>query len=311
MRRSRSCSGSCPDGVSVDRLIKLALKAYRPLRLRSRPWRPGVDVYGALLRALRGVASSGDVVVVSEKALAVAKGLVVDEGRVRAPRAARLLWKVWMRIVWGYLLSALCKLKAETVAWLRRYPEEDGARHKQLALRVGGVLEALKPSSEAGIDGSNLPGRLASLPLPRPEVEAEELRRRVREGLGVDLTVMVVDSDRLYLHRGLKVALTARRAPLERSIYMGVASYIVGRAFKRSFIPTATPIAIAGRRPPLYLALGLAELADRLRGCGAGRTVFEMAERLRVGLSEVTWSMLESIDHYPVVLFKRRAGPRP
>ncbi len=294
--------------VHVSELIRLVLRRYKPLRLSSRIWRPGTDAHGVIVEALKGRVSQGDIVVVSEKALAVARGLVFDESLIKVSRLVSSLWSMWMRMIWGRLLARLCSLKPWTTRWLRSYPVDEGGRHKQLAMRLGGPLEALKPSSEAGIDGSNLPGHLVALPIPRPDLEAEVIRLKIKRHLGLDVTVVVSDSDRLYLHRGLNLALASRKAKVKRTIYLGFLAFILGRALKSRFTPLATPLGVSGTSPPFYVLLGMVELADRLRGYGAGRTVFEMAERFNTDLGGVTWAMLDSIKHYPVVLFRSRSS---
>jgi F420-0:gamma-glutamyl ligase-like protein len=67
----------------------------------------------------------------------------------------------------------------------------------------------------------------------------------------------------------------------------------------------ATPIAVAGRPISAEEALTIAEIANRARGYGAGRTVWEMAEKFRVGLTEVSWEMLEKVEHKPIVMVRK------
>jgi len=293
---------------SLPQLIKLVLKLYRPIRIKDDLWRPGSDVARRLAKLLKGLAEAGDVLVLSEKSMAVAEGAIFDESRINPSALSKAFTFLLMKVVWGYLLGPLCRLKPHTLSWVRGYPLMQGARHKQLAARLGGPLEALKPSSEAGVDASNLPFSLVALPLNDPKRVAEELRRRLAEELGVDLTVVIVDSDRLYHHRRLNIALLSRkRAELSGGVYLGFASFILGRALRRWFMPLATPMAVAGRRLDKWVLLGLAELADRLRGVGAGRTAFDVARRLGASIEGVTWEMLERVDHYPAVLFKPRS----
>jgi F420-0:gamma-glutamyl ligase-like protein len=293
-------------GVSSAELVALALKLYRPLRVRTSLWRPGSDAVGELVCRLKGVVGRGDVLVLSEKALSVAKGLVFDETSIKPSRFSKLFTYILMRWVWGYFLGLMCKLKPNTLNWIRSYMITEGARHKQLAIKLGGLLEALKPSSEAGVDASNLPFSLVALPLNDAKAAAREVRQRLMEEAGVNVTVVVADSDRMYHHRRLSFALTSRRASVSGGIYMGALSFILGRTFRASFTPLATPLAVDG--PPLnrWLLLGLVEAADRARGFGAGRTAFDVARRLGAPVDGVTWSMLERVPHYPAVLFKPR-----
>ncbi|MEJ2243679.1 MAG: hypothetical protein P8X87_03970, partial [Candidatus Bathyarchaeota archaeon] len=48
----------------------------------------------------------------------------------------------------------------------------------------------------------------------------------------------------------------------------------------------------------------IAKIANRTRGAGAGRTVWDMAKNFNVSLTGVTWEMLEQTEHRPVVLIR-------
>jgi len=50
--------------------------------------------------------------------------------------------------------------------------------------------------------------------------------------------------------------------------------------------------------------LKIAEIANRSRGFGTGRTVWEMAEKFKVGLTDVSWEMLDGAKHKPIVLVR-------
>jgi F420-0:gamma-glutamyl ligase-like protein len=62
---------------------------------------------------------------------------------------------------------------------------------------------------------------------------------------------------------------------------------------------------VAGCSLPTEEALRIAEFANRVRGYGAGRTVWEMAERFGVSLTEVSWEMLEMVEHKPIVIVRK------
>jgi F420-0:gamma-glutamyl ligase-like protein len=67
----------------------------------------------------------------------------------------------------------------------------------------------------------------------------------------------------------------------------------------------ATPIAIAGSSLSLEEVLRIAHFADKVRRSGAGRTVWQMAKRFEVGLTDVSWEMLKSIAHRPIVILRK------
>jgi F420-0:gamma-glutamyl ligase-like protein len=42
------------------------------------------------------------------------------------------------------------------------------------------------------------------------------------------------------------------------------------------------------------------------RGFGAGRTVWDMAETFKVDLADVSWEMLETVKHKPIVIVRAK-----
>ena len=68
----------------------------------------------------------------------------------------------------------------------------------------------------------------------------------------------------------------------------------------------ATPIAVVGERINVEESLEIANLANRARGSGAGRNVWEMAKKFGVGLTDVTWKMLETVKHKPIVVVRSK-----
>lgn len=262
-------------------------------------WMPHTDYLNAIWEAIKGVVKEGDVVVVSEKAISTAKGLIVDESRIHPTASARFISSFWMRIIWGYLLGYLCHLKPKSIPRLRAYPTLEGAKHKQLALCYAGLLQALKQGSEGGIDVSNLPYSYACLPLPDPKSEAEKIGLYL-EAKGIrGVSVMIVDTDMTYTIGSLH--LSPRRTSI-RSIYGfgGFLTYVLCRMVKAK--ARATPLAIWGAEFDAEEALKLAEAAHHIRGSGAGRTAWDASARFSVQLTEISWDMLSSIPHYPIVI---------
>jgi F420-0:gamma-glutamyl ligase-like protein len=280
------------------------------IRVRTGFWRPGADYVREIVDAVEDIIEDGDVVSVSEKAVSTARGLVVDESRFGAGRVARFLASFWMRRIWGGPLGRLTGLRDHTIERLRAFPEEDGAVHKQVALSHAGLLQSLRHYSEGGIDASNLPYALVSLPLPDPYACASEIRKALEEG-GRDVSVLIVDGDTTYSSGNLHFS--PRRVQVPGLIHLGgFLTFVVGRML--GFRSRATPIAFSGGAINPDWALTLANVAHRVRGHGAGRTVWDMAERMGVGLTGVTWEMLEEVDHYPIVILREvndSGGLRP
>ena len=270
--------------------------------VKTRYWRPGEDNVRSIIDDTRKFLRDGDVVVISEKAISIAKGNIVDESKVRAGSLAKILVQLCMRIFWGYFLGRFCRFRSETITRLRHYPLEEGSAHKQTVLRYAGFMQALKYGSEGGIDLSNLPLSYACLPLDNPQREVDHIRKEIEERTGKKITAIISDTDSTFSYHGFHF--TSRPNPIEGiQSFGGALSFIVGRALKLK--QRATPLAMAGSEMSVEMALKIAEVAHHARGYGAGRTVWDMRQKFGVGLSGVTWEMLEKVDHFPIVIIRK------
>jgi F420-0:gamma-glutamyl ligase-like protein len=265
-------------------------------------WMPGDDYVKLVTAALDSRISDGDIVTVSEKALSTSKGHMIDESKVQPGFLATVLAKLWMRIVWGFFLGRICRLKHENIRRCRNYPAREGSSHKQVALWHAGFLSALLWGSEGGIDASNLPYSYVSLPLDNPEQVAEEIRSGLAQRLGKKAVVIIVDTDKTYSVGGFHF--THRPKPLS-GIHssFGFLAYVAGRTLRLK--RRSTPLAVVGADFDVDFALELAEAAHKCRGSGAGPTVWDMADRFSVDVTGVTWHMLQGLRHRPIVVFKR------
>ncbi len=274
---------------------------YKTIGLVTDFWHPREDYVTQIIRLLRDKVEDGDIVTVSEKAIATASGSIVDESAVEASLLAKALAAYWMRLVWGHILGPLCHLRKKTISRFRTYPLEEGGRHKQVTLRLSGFFQALMHGSEGGIDGSNLPFCYVSLPLKAASQVADLIRKQIRTQLHRKVSVMIIDTDKTYSLRNFHFT------PRPNSVYDihsngGIFTYVLGRFLRLK--QRSTPIAISGSEMSVEDALDIAETANRARGYGAGKNVWDMVERFGVSFTEVTWEMLESIEHKPVVIVR-------
>ncbi|MEM2367155.1 MAG: coenzyme F420-0:L-glutamate ligase, partial [Candidatus Bathyarchaeia archaeon] len=247
---------------------------YKAYAITTKYWRPGEDYIRQIIKSIEGKISDGDFVVISEKAIATATGNVVDESKVQPSLNAKIIARLWMPLVWGYFLGPICHLRRKLIGRLRDYPRDAGSRHKQVALQYAGLLQALMFGSEGGIDGTNLPYAYVCLPLKNAQAIAEKIQRKILEAFGRKVCVIIADTDKTYSFRNFHF--TPRPKPIKGIRNLGgFIAYVVGRMLKLK--RRATPIAVAGRSIPTEEALTIAELANRARGYGAGRTVWDMA----------------------------------
>jgi F420-0:gamma-glutamyl ligase-like protein len=272
-------------------------------RIRTRYWKPGDDFLGTIAESVANLCQDGDIVVVSEKAVSVAMGRVVNEAEARPGLLARVLVRIWIRLIWGYALGSLCHLSKTTLQRLRQYPIPEGQAHKEVALRYAGFNQALLYYSEGGIDVTNLPYAFASLPLDKPEDVSDEILRSVQGASGKKVSVMIIDTDKTYSKNGLHFS--PRPNSIQGIRSLGLFALVFGRILR--WEARATPLAISGTLLSVEKALDVADAADRAMGYGAGRTVWDMAKKFRVDLTEVSWEMLDRVRHYPVVLVKKNS----
>jgi len=274
---------------------------YKACAVESHYWKPGDDYIKNIIEAIKNIVADGDYVTVSEKAISTALGNIIDEKNVKPSSLARFIAKYWMRIVWPYILGRKCHMKLKTIQFLSSYPTEEGSRHKQLALMQSGFLRALMHGSEGAIDGSNLPYSYVALPLENSQEIAYQLRETIKSKLGKNVSVVIVDTDKTYSVMGFHF--TPRPKPL-RGIHSlgGLLAYVVGRSLKLK--KRATPLAVSGIKISIEEAIEIAKLANRTRGSGAGKNVWDMAQNFKVGLNGVTWEMLSSVKHRPIVIIR-------
>ena len=277
---------------------------YKAVAVTTRYWRTGEDYLKQIVKTIENKVEDEDFVTISEKAISTALGNIVDESVVQPGWFARFLAKYWMRFVWPYILGPLCHLRKRTIRRLRAYPVEEGSAHKQVALEHGGLLQALMQGSEGAIDGSNLPYSYVSLPLKNAQQTAQKIQKQIKSQLGKKVTVVIVDTDKTYSLKGFHF--TPRPKPLKGiHSFGGFLAYVAGRFFKLE--KRATPLAVAGSEITTEEAIEIAKIANRSRGSGAGRTVWDMAKTFRVPLTGVTWEMLDKVKHQPIVIIR----PKP
>jgi F420-0:gamma-glutamyl ligase-like protein len=274
---------------------------YRALAIKTSYWKPKSGYTTHIAEALQGKVRDGDFVVVAEKALVIASNYIIDESNVEPTLNSKFLAAFWMRFVWGYCIGILCGFGYRLLRRLRDYPLESGSCHKQVALERAGLMQALMFGSEGGIDGSNLAYSYVSLPLRNADVLAQSLQSTLYRKLGKKVCVIIADTDKTY--KFWNFYFTPRPNPMKGiHSFGGVITYMIGRMLKLK--RSSTPLAVAGCALGPAEALTITNIADRTRGPGAGATVWDMAARFKVDIDEVSWEMLETLGHKPIVIVR-------
>jgi F420-0:gamma-glutamyl ligase-like protein len=264
-------------------------------------WRPGTRYLELILTTITNLVAEGDIITISEKAISTSLGNILDEIDIAVSRLAFSLAKLWMRIVWGYFLGFIARMDSKNILRIRGYPISEGSRHKQLCLWKTGFLNSLKHWSEGGIDASNLPLSLVSLPLKNANQIAKTIKQEIRSKLGKNVIVLIVDSDKTFTFQNLH--LSSRSTNFKGIYNLGPFAFILGRALKLR--PRSTPIGTSDRID-VNQALNLAAASNRARGSGAGRTVWDVSTRFNQSITKVTWEMLDSVEHRPIILIRLR-----
>jgi F420-0:gamma-glutamyl ligase-like protein len=140
------------------------------------------------------------------------------------------------------------------------------------------------------------------LPLSDPIRTATGICKKIRDELAVDLTVVIADTDKTYSWKNFHFTPRSSSCP---QIHQsgGLIAYLLGRILKLK--RRATPLAIAGGNWEMEEILTAAEFANRTRGFGVGRTVWDMADKFHVEPTTISWEMLEKIRHKPIVIVRR------
>lgn len=242
----------------------------------------------------------GDFLVISETPISVSQGRLVDESEFKSSISSYILADIWSKYIWGYIFGPIFRIKTRTIKNLRKLPP-DARVHKRVILEYYGWKHALKPASEAGVDLSNVPGTLVSLLPDKPENVVCDISRRIKTELGIEVTVMIIDTDASYELMGRKftslpIALDGIRSDL------GFFGYLLGRFAK---ILGPTPLAVS-KPQNVDKVLKIAKIAETFHEKNENdiETVYDMKNRFNGDISEVTVDMLDSIDHTPAIIVR-------
>ncbi len=270
-------------------------------------WLPGKsidEIANIIYKHYRGFVDEEDIIVVSEKPLAIALGYIYDENIIVVDPITKVMAKAIL-FLWCKILNSY--IKSRSISMICSIDDEILARHKKLALKVGGIKHFLKPISEAGIDTTNLPYTYVSLPLRNAKKIAMELKEELSLRLGMDIDILIVDTDRTFQLKTLSnIAFATRATEIPGIIDLGFIAYLLGKTFREIFIEYPTPIAFTGKWIGLKRILRIAYLSDKVMGYGIGRNFIEMIQRLRKHVYEpILWRDICLYKHRPVAIVKR------
>lgn len=258
--------------------------------------KPNEDL-SSIIEPAKELMEDGDYLVIAETPISVSQNRLVDESEYTPSLTAKFLTTVWSKYLWGYVLGPLLKIKKRTIKNLRRLPEETKA-HKEVVLQLYGLKHALKPASEAGIDLSNAPGTFVSLLPENPEGVAKE----IREEIGKDVCVMIIDTDATYMKNGkyftgLPIAIEGIDAD------NGFFGYLKGQLSENM---GSTPLGCS-EKIDVETGLKIANIAEDYQKSLSTemKTIHSVKAVLGSEIDEVTIEDLDSITHTPAVIIRK------
>lgn len=256
--------------------------------------------YDKLIEAIGSGAENGDIVIISETPISIIEGNVVDESKYNYGILSLLITEVWCKFFWGYVLGLL-NYNRRTINNLKRMPIEARC-HKEFILREYGLKYALMPSGEAGVDLSNVPDAFVSLLPDNPENSAFLVKDLLFERYGLNVDVMIIDTDPTYDFFGK--LFTSIPKSIDGIINdMGIYGYLL-RFFSK--YEGATPLASTFDKNVLSL-INLSNIAEKCQENNLSNyfeTIYNMTDRFNVEIDEISDDMLKEISHIPAVIIR-------
>lgn len=270
---------------------------YEAIPVKTRYIKPN-EGFEVIIRRAGPLLKNNDFLVISETPIAIAQGRIYDILKYKPSLSAIFLAEIWSKFLWGYFLGPIFRIKSRTIKNLRKLPPE--ARNlKEFILRHYGWLHALKPSSEAGVDLSNVPDTYVA-PLPKnPKNVAKYISKEILERWNKKVTVVIVDTDATYkvfgkLITSLPIAVRGIKSNL------GFLAYLLGR-FGKKIGPT--PIA-SSKELPVTKLIKISKIAEKIQEkFNTFETVYDMEEFF--GREDVDIKMLNTIKHVPAVIIRK------
>lgn len=260
------------------------------------------ESYDIIIENSKDLLEDGDFLVISETPIAISQGRLVDESEFKPSIISIFLADIWSKYIWGYFLGPILGIKKRTIKNLRNLPPE-ARSHKEVVLKYYGLKHALKPASEAGIDLSNAPGTYVSLLPDNPEEVAIDIAVKISKNLGKEVVVIIIDTDVTYELLGRRFTSLPISAEGIKADF-GIFGYFFGRFGK---IMGPTPLALS-KPYDLDKIMEIAQIADDYQNKNeySMKTVYDMGRAFNDKVDCVTIEMLDSIQHTPAVIIRRR-----
>lgn len=256
--------------------------------------------YAKLVNLISTKCIDGDIIIVSETPISTAEGNLIDESKYNHGILAYLLCDIWSKYLWGYVLAPILGYKKRTIQNLRRMPKKARA-HKQLIYEKYGLKHALQPTSEAGVDLSNVPGEYVS-PLPEnPDRSAKKLKEEIYKKSNKNVDVIIIDTDPTYEFKG-KLFTTLPKALAEIKTDMGIYGYLMQIVSKKR---GATILATTQNEYDIDKLIEMANIAEDVQRNASDNffeTIYNMQDEFNT--DKITEDMLLKVTHIPAIILR-------
>lgn len=257
--------------------------------------------YEKLLKQVCKHCIDDDYIIISETPISTAEGNIADESKYKPSLLSVFLSDIWSKLLFGYILSPLLKDKKRTINNLRRMPVE-ARNHKEFILKEYGLKYALQPTSEAGVDLSNMEKQYAS-PLPEnPEKSANNIKYLIKKHCNKDVNVLIIDTDATYQIFNYKYTLIPKSINQVHNS-LGIFGYIL-KNFSKYLGPTILATTSNEDFEHLNKIANICEKQQLKNSDTFFDTVYSMQEEYNTSYKNITNEMLNENKHIPAVIFR-------
>ena len=257
--------------------------------------------YDKIINELIKNCEDDDYIIISETPLSTAEGNLVDESEYHPSILSIFLCDIWSKYLFGYIISPLLKDKKRTIDNLRKLPKQ-ARNHKEFILKEYGLRYALMPTSEAGVDLSNVPEEYVSLLPTAPNETAKKIKEIIKEKTSKNVHIIIIDTDATYQ------LFNYRFTALPKSIKciknnLGIYAYLL-KSISKPLGPTILASTVDKNCDYLIRIASICEEIQLKESEYFFDTVYSMEEKFNTKHSNITVEMLHEIKHIPSVIFR-------
>lgn len=257
--------------------------------------------YDTLINHIIEYCENDDYIIISETPISIAEGNLVDEEEYTPRIMAFILTELWSKYLWGYILCPLLNYKERTITNLRKMPKE-ARNHKEFILEEYGFKYALQPTSEAGVDLSNVPDNYVSLLPENPQKTAQIIKEEIKKQSRKNVHIIICDTDATYsFYKWKFTTLPKSINGIKNST--GIFGYILGN-FSKKLGPTPLASTVDCNIDKIIDMCNLAEQCQIDNSTTFFETVYNMKSEFNRNYDDITCELLDTVTHIPSVIIR-------